>query len=335
MEREDAAFESFVPPWWAAGTHGQTLAGHLLRRVHCRGQGERERLETQDGDFLVLEWFGGMPPRAAPIATAPLVLLLHGLEGSSRSGYIVSLAQALAAAGCAAVALNFRGCSGEPNRLPRAYHAGETGDLSFVVATLAQRFPGRPLGVVGFSLGGNVVLRWLGEQGREAAATVRAAAAVSVPYDLARGADHSMSGAGRPYALRLIAELRAKARAKAALVAGRVDLERTLRARTFREFDEAFTAPLHGFRDADDYYTRGSSAPWLSGIAVPTLAIHALDDPFLPSAALPLAALRANPAITLALSDRGGHVGFVAGSPWSPRFLAEQRLARFFAATLR
>lgn len=337
MEREDAAFEPFVPPWWAAGTHGQTLAGHLLRRVHCRVQGERERLETQDGDFLVLEWFGGAAGRrpSAPASSraAPLVLLLHGLEGSSRSGYIVSLAQALAGVGCAAVALNFRGCSGEPNRLPRAYHAGETGDVAFVVETLAQRFPGRPLGVVGFSLGGNVVLRWLGEQGG-AAATVRAAAAVSVPYDLARGADHSMSGAGRPYALRLIAELRAKARAKAALVAGRVDLERTLRARTFREFDEAFTAPLHGFRDADDYYAQGSSAPWLSGIAVPTLAIHALDDPFLPSTALPLAALRANPAITLALSDRGGHVGFVAGSPWSPRFLAEQRLARFFAAAL-
>lgn len=349
MERENTERAPFLPPWWAAGTHGQTVAGHLLRRVHCRVQGARERLETPDGDFVVLEWFDGAsqprshpassphaaPAAAAPTAAAPLVLLLHGLEGSSRSGYMVALAQALAGVGCSAVALNFRGCSGEPNRRPRAYHAGETGDLAFVLELLARRFPGRALGVVGFSLGGNVVLRWLGEQGGAAAATVRAAAAVSVPYDLARGATYAMTGAGRPYALRLLRELRAKARTMAGLVAGRVDLERALRARTFRDFDEAFTAPLHGFRDADDYYARSSSAPWLERVALPTLAIHAHDDPFLPPDALPVAALRANPAITLALSDRGGHVGFVAGSPWSPRFLAEQRLARFFAATLR
>ncbi len=333
MERENTDHSPFLPPWWAAGTHGQTVAGHLLRRVHCRVQGDRERLETPDGDFLVLEWFGGEPSVGG--GSAPLVLLLHGLEGSSRSGYIVALAQALAAVECSAVALNFRGCGGEPNRLPRAYHAGETGDLAFVLATLAQRFPGRPLGVVGFSLGGNVVLRWLGEQAEAAAATVRAAAAVSVPYDLARGAAHAMTGAGRPYAKRLLRELRAKARAMASLVAGRVDLERALRAQTFREFDEAFTAPLHGFRDADDYYERSSSAPWLERVALPTLAIHAYDDPFLPSDALPVAALRANRSITLDLHERGGHVGFFTGSPWSPRFHAEQRLARFFAATLR
>ena len=322
-----SATATFAAPGWLANRHAQTIYGALFApspRVAYR----RERWETPDGDFVDLDFVDGP-------AGSPWIHLFHGLEGSSASPYARMLMTQARALGWRGSVLNFRGCSGEPNRLPRAYHAGETGDLAFVVATLAQRFPGRPLGVVGFSLGGNVVLRWLGEQGRGAAATVRAAAAVSVPYDLARGADHSMSGAGRPYALRLIAELRAKARAKATLVAGRVDLERTLRARTFREFDEAFTAPLHGFRDADDYYTRGSSAPWLSAIAVPTLAIHALDDPFLPSAALPLAALRANPAITLALSDRGGHVGFVAGSPWSPRFLAEQRLARFFAATLR
>ncbi len=321
---------SFAPPWWAGGTHRQTLAGYVLRRVHCNALGTRERLATSDDDFVVLEWFALRS--SAPGRVVPLVLALHGLEGSSRSGYIVSLARSLAAVGVETVALNFRGCGGEPNRLPRAYHAGETGDLAFVVATLAARFPGRPLGVVGFSLGGNVLLRWLGEAGEAVHPAVVAAAAVSVPFELGVGADHSMSGAGRPYALRLIAELHSKVRAKSSLVAGRVDVERALRAATFREFDEAFTAPLHGFRDANDYYARSSSGPWIDGVAVPTLTIHALDDPFLPRAAVPLAALRANRRFTLRISERGGHVGFVAGTPWAPRFYAEETLARFFAS---
>ncbi|MSR47048.1 MAG: hydrolase [Planctomycetes bacterium] len=324
--------DRFVPPSWARGAHAQTLAGHLLRRrvgLNVR----RERWPTPDGDFLDLDWFepAELEPQAA-LLTAPLVVALHGLGGSTRSGYVASLARAVAAVGWASVGVNFRGCSGEPNLQPRAYHAGETGDLVFVLDLLRCRAPERPLAVVGFSLGGNVVLRWLGEAGESARRVVVRAAAVSVPFDLAAGADWMESGPGRFYARRLIAQLRCKAQAKAQMVGSRADLARALRARTFREFDDAFTAPLHGFRDANDYYARSSSGPWLGGIAVPTLVLHAADDPFVPASAVPESVLRANPRITLALSDHGGHVGFVTGTPWSPRFYAEQQIARFLTA---
>ena len=160
-----------------------------------------------------------------------------------------------------------------------------------------------------------------------------------MPFDLAAGADWTAVGPGRVYSKRLIDELHRKARAKAPLVNGgvdggvgtRVDLPRALRSRTFREFDDAFTAPLHGFRDADDYYAQSSSAPWLDRIAVPTCIVHALDDTFLPAGALPLAALRSNPAIVAHVSAHGGHVGFVHGTPWAPTFFAEQTVARFLA----
>lgn len=325
----------FVAPAWARGAHGQTLAGHLLRRIGGV-RGRRERRVTPDGDFIDLDWFDAAS--AADGGPRAVALLLHGLEGSGRSGYVHSVARELAAVGIDAVALNFRGCSGEPNRLPRAYHAGETGDLAFVVAELRRAAPARPLLAIGFSLGGNVLLRWLGELGAAASTQLVAAAAVSVPFDLAAGADWTAVGPGRLYAGHLIRELKRKVRAKVAAghpLGARVDVAGALSARTFREFDDAFTAPLHGFRDADDYYARSSSAGWLAGIAVPTLVIHAADDPFLPAAAIPRAALAANPAILARLSAHGGHVGFVAGSPWAPRFSADQALAAFARSKCR
>ncbi|MBM4013461.1 MAG: alpha/beta fold hydrolase [Planctomycetes bacterium] len=347
----------FRPPRWASGPHGQTLAGHLLRRSGGLAV-RRERFELPDGDFVDLDWFAAMPMPAGVAGTsaesdgrcgAPLVLLLHGLEGSARSGYIRSVARAVLAAGGAAVALNFRGCSGEPNRLPRAYHAGEIGDLDQVVAELRRRESARVaanragdalprLSVVGFSLGGNVLLRWLGEHCAAAREQIAAAAAVSVPFDLAAGADWTAVGPGRLYAVRLLRELRRKVGRKAGQLAAaaarderaaRVDLARALRARTFREFDEAYTAPVHGFRDADDYYARSSSAGVLARIAVPTLVVHALDDPFLPAPAVPFAALAANPSLQAWVAPTGGHVGFVTGRPWAPRFAADQAVAEY------
>lgn len=293
----------------------------------------RERIATPDDDFLDLDWFA-IEGRSVDAERAPLVLMLHGLGGATTATYMGVLARALAERGVASVGLNFRGCSEEVNRRPRLYHAGEFADVLHVLATLASRRAGRPLAVAGFSLGGNVLLRWLGEAGEAARGLVRAAAACSVPFDLAAGSAFVETGLRRVYLRHLLATLRVKLAAKRAQVAGLIDLERALRARTFRELDDAATAPLHGFRDADDYYARCSSAPWLRGVRVPTLVVHAEDDPFLPSAAIPRAALAANGAITPALVRHGGHLGFVHGSLARPRFFAEESMAAFLARGL-
>jgi len=322
----------FAAPWWLPGAHAQTVGARLLRRrggVALR----RERLTTPDGDFLDLDWtviHGGVP------ATGPLVVVLHGLEGSATSAYAFETYRQLAARGVAAVGLNFRSCSGELNRGPRLYHSGETEDLRFVLGQLTSRTSSRPLGAIGFSLGGNVLLKFLGEEGlaRREVALV-AAAAVSVPYDLAAGARSTETGLARAYVWRLLWSLRRKVRARAHDLGDRMDVPAALAARTFRAFDDAATAPLHGFRDASDYYARSSSGPLLPHVSVPTCLIHARDDPFLPAEAIPMAAIRGNPVLEPAISTTGGHVGFVTGVPWSPRFRGEARAAAFVALHLR
>ena len=330
--------DAFRPAWWLPGPHAQTLGARLLRsRAGVRAL-RRERVELDDGDFLDLDF-------ADRDVTAPLVVVLHGLEGSTRSGYALELYRALARRGLQAAGLNFRSCSGELNRRLRLYHSGETGDLAFVLRLLAARFPGRPLGAAGFSLGGNVLLKYLGEAGRggqqRAAAEprppwvpLRAAAAISVPFDLAAGARRLERGFSRAYRRYLVGKLKRKTLAKRRLLEGLVDLRRVRRSRSFPEFDGAATAPLHGFADAEDYYERSSSARYLAAIAVPTLLIHALDDPFLPAAAIPRAAVAGNPSLRAEFTPRGGHVGFVACSPWAPVFWAERRAAAFLAERL-
>ena len=315
---------SFRQAWWLPGAHAQTLGARLLRsRAGVHGL-RRERVELPDGDFLDLDGDDGDPG-------APLVLVLHGLEGSTRSNYAMELYRQLAAAGLQAVGLNFRSCGGELNRLPRLYHSGETGDLAFVLRLIRQRFPGRPLAAAGFSLGGNVLLKYLGESGDTG---IGAAVAISVPFDLAAGAQRLERGFSRVYRRYLVGKLKRKTRAKAALVRGRVSLRDVRRARSFAEFDDAATAPLHGFANAQDYYARSSSAGYLAGVRVPTLLIHSTDDPFLPASAIPRAAVAANPALTAEFTARGGHVGFVAGPPWAPVFWAERRAAGFLADRL-
>ncbi len=324
--------ETFRPAWWLPGAHAQTLGARLLRR---RGgvAFRRERLDTPDGDFLDLDWptFDG---RRVPSA-APLVLVLHGLEGSARSGYVVELERRLAARGLAAVGLSFRSCSGEPNRALRFYHSGETGDLELVLGWLGRRFPGRPLATAGFSLGGNVLLKWLGERGAGAGLMVRAAAAVSVPLDLAAGARHLEHGFSRVYVRVLLRSLKRKVRHRAADLASRADVARGLAARTFWEFDDAITAPLHGFADAADYYRRSSSGRLLPGIRVPTLLVQALDDPFVPAEATTRWLGGAPPDLRAAVTAGGGHVGFAAGArPLRPRFWAEETVAGFLYSKL-
>jgi predicted alpha/beta-fold hydrolase len=287
----------------------------------------RERLDTPDGDFIDLDFTPEPRPRA------PLVLLLHGLEGSSRRGYALITYDALVRRGLRGIGMNFRSCSGEPNRTARFYHSGETGDLRLVLEHLHARFPGVPLGAIGFSLGGNVLLKYLGEEGD--AALVRAAVAISVPYDLAAGARAlERTRMGRFYTKIFLESLVAKAEMKAALLGDRCDLERIRRARTFWEFDDAATAPLHGFAGADDYYARSSSAGFLERIRVPTLLLHARDDPFLPAAALPLDVIARNPHLRAVITERGGHVGFLMGPPWARCYWAEETAASFHAAQL-
>ena len=316
----------FRPARLLGGAHRQTIAGRYLRRA-APPAFRRERIELPDGDFVDLDF----PP--APRPDAPLVLLLHGLEGSARRGYALITYRELAARGLASVGLNFRSCSGEPNRAARLYHSGDTEDIRFIAALLRDRFPAVPRAAVGFSLGGNALLKFLGEEGEAAARWFCAAAAVSVPYDLSAGAD-ALDGSrmGRLYARLFVRSLVAKAEARAAQLGDRCDLERLRRARTLREFDDAATAPIHGFAGAADYYARSSSAAFLPRIRIPTLLLHAADDPFLPAAHFPHAQVRANPLLQAVLTERGGHVGFLAGSLLRPVCWAEQQVASFLAA---
>lgn len=285
--------------------------------------------DTPDGDLLEV----GIGPD--PGREAPVVLVLHGLEGNLHRSYVRVTLDALRRAGTLPVALNFRGCGSRPNRRPRYYHSGETSDPDHVLERLAGRFPGRPLGVVGFSLGGNILLRWLGERGRAAGELVRGAVAISVPFDLAGGTGVLEEGAmGRVYSWYFLRSLRRKVEAKRHLLEPLVDVPAILEAPTLRRFDDLATAPLHGFRDSADYYERCRVEPVLGGIRVPTLLMQSRDDPFLPPCSIPEAAIASNPWLVPAFTGSGGHVGFVAGPPWRPRFWAEEEAARWITALL-
>lgn len=325
---EDGA--RFVPAWWLPGPHAQTIGANLLRR-RAGVTYRRERLELDDGDFLDLDW-----ALREGDDGVPLVVVLHGLEGGPTSTYVLEMHRALARQGLASVTLSLRSCSGEPNRLPRMYHSGETGDLTFVLATLRRRHPHRPLGAAGFSLGGNMLLKYLGECGRDGSgpALVDAAAAVSVPFDLQAGLAKLERGPSRAYHRYLLRKLLRKARSKLEILRGHADLERLLAVRSIRAFDDLLTAPLHGFRDAADYYARCSSNQFLASIRVPTLLVHSEDDPFLPAGSVPHAETAANPHLEACFTPRGGHVGFVTGPPWRPRFWAERTVAGFLAERL-
>jgi hypothetical protein len=325
--------EGFRPAWWLPGAHLQTVWGRLTRGS-SRVAVTRETLETPDRDDLVVDQLEGPPG-------APVLLVLHGLEGSSFSVYVQGLLGLAAARGWRAAALNFRSCARDPgspgrtlpNRRPRLYHSGETSDLDFLVSVLAARERSAPLYAVGISLGGNVLLKWLGENPGQTA--VRAAAAISVPYDLAAGARHLERGLGRLYTAGLLRTLRAKATDTArrfSEAAARIDTARTQRSRTFWEFDDAATAPLHGFAGAEDYYARSSSLAYLPRIQTPTLCLSAADDPFLPVEAVERARRTASDHVQFCVSARGGHAGFVAGpTPWKAGFWAEEAAVEWLA----
>ena len=253
-----------------------------------------------------------------------VVLVLHGLEGNLESHYSGAILGALARQGYNAGLLYFRNCSGEPNRLPRSYHSGDTGDLDFAIRDIRQTFPGSDIAVIGYSLGGNVLLKWLGEQA--ATTPLRTAIAISVPFDLDSAARKLETGLSRIYQRHLLKKLTAAVLRKSPRHPPPWPLERLHELRTFRQFDNAITAPLNGFRDVDDYYDRSSCWQYLHAIRTPTLIIQAQVDPFLPTAARPDED-DLGPAVTLELASRGGHVGFIAGpNPLRPRYWLEQRI---------
>lgn len=316
----------FRPAWWARSAHLQTGWQSLLR-PRPRPAVRRERLELDDGDFMDLDWVN-------PETRGPVTILLHGLEGSVESCYAAGQLQALQARGMRAVLMHFRGCSGEPNRLRRGYHSGVTEDLARVVAALRRREPATPLAAVGYSLGGNVLLKALGEDG--AGAPFITAVAVSAPFDLGRCADHIATGSSRLYNDYLMRRMRASyARKFEHRDDAPFPLSELHRLRTFRDFDDVITAPLHDFCNAEDYYQRASSLHALPGIRIPTLILHARDDPFMPDDVVP-GEEGLSPAIRLELSEHGGHVGFIGGHwPWRPRWWLEERITAHLADALR
>jgi len=307
-------------PRWLPGGHAQTIVPALAgwpAPVSYR----RVRLEAPDGDFVDLDVSEGATP------DAPLLLVFHGLEGHSRSRYSLALASHARAHGWACAIAHFRGCGGELNRAPRFYHSGDSAEIDWIVrrvqADHVRAAGGKPspLYVAGISLGGNALLKWLAEQGSAATSLVQAAVAVSAPLDLAAGGASLSRGLNMIYTRMFLKTLKPKCLAKLEQHPGLFDRDAMLAARDLYEFDNVVTAPLHGFRDTDDYWARASAGPHLSGIAVPTLVLNARNDPFMPGTALPTVA---SAAVRLEYPEEGGHVGFVAtaargGNDWLPR----------------
>jgi hypothetical protein len=384
LKPETSNPKPFAPAWWCRGAHAQTLWPYLFR-PSPRVELHRERLELPDGDFLDLDWTTGRD--------GPIVLILHGLDGSSNSKYARGLLKSIHARRWRGVVMHFRGCSGEPNRLPRSYHSGETGDLAHVLSVLRRREPETPLAAVGYSLGGNVLLKWLGETanapilkaGRTSAASrasesargpadaqdarmprrpvmagsgldpigeaatapslargprldpigetgatlLRAAVAVSVPFRLGESAERLEHGLSRVYQLSLLRRLRKSVQLKQQRMSLPLRTTNLSALKTFRQFDDHVTAPLHGFDDAEHYYRVSSCRQYLSGIRLPTLILHSLDDPFMTPDSPPCPE-ELSPSTVLELYASGGHVGFVGGSwPWKARYWLEERIPSY------
>ena len=320
----------YAAPWWLPGGHLQTLYAALLA-PGPRAVYQRVRWDTPDGDFVDIDWVdapsGCDGKTSGRSANAPLVVLFHGLEGCSTSHYAHALMSQVRDTGWSGAVVHFRGCSGEPNRLARAYHSGDSAEIEWILQRMRHEHPQRAIHAVGVSLGGNALLKWLGEQTQRAEHVVSRAAAVSAPLDLMAAGDALGRGFNLVYTRAFLSTLKRKSLAKLASHPNLYDAAAVRAARTLRAFDDVVTAPLHGFRDTDDYWTRSSSKPWLSRIAVPTLIVNARNDPFLPEHTLP-SQEDVSGAVTLEFPREGGHVGFVAGRfpgniAWLPRRIIE------------
>ena len=305
----------YQAPAWLPGGDLQTVYPYLFAAVP-QVDYRRERWELPDGDFIDLDW--------SERGSGPIVIVLHGLEGSSDSPYARGLMRAIEQRSWRGVVMHFRGCSGEPNRLARSYHSGDTGDIDFLVRTLKAREPNTPLTTIGYSLGGNALLKWLSEKGHEA--PVQSAVAVSVPFLLHESTLHMQRGFARVYQWHLLKSLKRNVLRKVQRFTLPARADEIQKMKTFYEFDDRITGPLHGFKDAMHYYTSSSSRQYLKRIRIPTLIVHAHDDPFMHAQVIP-EAHELSPTITLDLHRHGGHVGFVSGCfPWRPRYWLEERI---------
>ena len=324
---EQSIYNRFKPSWWSANRHLQTLWGSLIRRLPALPAMQRLRLDLEDGDFIDVDYYQQND--------RPTILLLHGLEGSVDSPYIRGMIDSAKAHNWQILVMHFRGCSGESNRLLRSYHSGASDDLEEVINLLFEK--GITIDyLVGYSLGGNVLLKWLGEQANKA--RVKAAAAVCVPLMLDVCAIEINKGFAKLYQFALLRTLRNKVRQKitqfgeASLKAHSSDFPTAKEVSSltdFRRFDNRFTAPAHGFKNVDDYYKKASSRQFVPNIADPTLIIQAKDDPFMNETVLPELE-QLPPAVTLETNDCGGHVGFVHGKwPWNAEYYLERRIPEF------
>lgn len=309
----------FKPAWWLRNPHLQTVWPLLCRRRIKNLPLGHERFELPDGDFVDLNWVGQ--------GTGPIVLILHGYEGSIESHYAKGMLRAIQENGWRGVFMHFRGCSGEPNRLPRSYHAGETNDVDLVMRALVEREPNTPFAAVGFSLGGNVLLKWLGETGKNN--PLIAAVAISVPYELRNAAARIQRGFSRLYQWYFLKSLNERLAVKFKAHPPQIEIPDLSKLRSVKDFDDKITAPLHGFDSGDHYYDETSCRKYLNGIQVPTLMVSSKDDPMMTKDVIPeLHELSAK--IKLEVTAGGGHVGFVTGKlPWRPKYWLEQRVPEF------
>lgn len=315
---------TYAPPWWLGrgdfGAHWQTVYASKLGRPPVIAY-QRERWDTMpygrpDGDFIDID-------RVAGRSDQPMLVVFHGLEGDSQSQYARNLMQEVVRRGWRGMVAHFRGCSGEINRLPRAYHSGDWPEIDWILRRARAEAPDQPLYVAAISLGGNATLKWAGELGDEAAKVATAVAAISAPLDLTAAGDTLAYGFCKVYTARFLRTMKKNSLAKLRRHPGIFREDVMLAARNLREFDNEVTAPLHGFKDTDDYWTRASAKPGLINVKVPALVLNALNDPFLPAAALP-GKHQVSPMVTLDFPAQGGHVGFVEGGfpgsgDWMPR----------------
>lgn len=318
-------YKPYVAPSWLPGGNAQTIYPFLLRSLIIPAY-QRERLELDDGDFIDIDWLDNPIDR-------PLVIMFHGLEGGSSSHYARSIMGLFQESGWRGAVVHFRGCSGTPNRLPRAYHAGDSEEIDRILHKVIEKNQSHGssarLYVIGISLGGNALLKWLGEQGKKACHMIGGAATVSVPLDLVAAGKALDSGFNRFYTQHFLGTLKKKVLKKLDNFPGLFDGVAVAECTTLYQFDNLVTAPLHGFSSTDEYWTLSSSKPWLKHIQVPTLVINARNDPFMPSSSLP-AQTDVSCSVSLEFPAEGGHVGFLSSPfPGNLTWLPE-RIIRFF-----
>jgi len=319
--------EPYVAPKWLLGGNAQTIYPFFLPQKPLFVY-RRVRWELNDGDFVDVDWLDGN-------TDAPLVVIFHGLEGGSSSHYIISIKNVLQQYGWHSVVIHFRGCSGSPNRLPRAYHAGDSAEIDWMVKRIVQEYrqnntSDQPVYAIGVSLGGNALLKWLGEQGEIAKSWLNGVAAISVPLDLAAAGKALDSGFNLAYTHHFLHTLKSKSFEKLEKFPGLFDAKALAKCRSIYDFDNIVTAPLHGFKNTDDYWQQSSSKQWLPHIQVPTLLINALNDPFMPASVLP-EINEVSVAVTREFPEAGGHAGFIQSPfPGKLDWLPKRMLSFFY-----